>query len=128
MATRAPAFRDVVKRGALRTGALASALFLIVGIILFALMLGSYHPSDPSINTAAAGPARNLLGTPGAWMADGLLALFGPAIALVIPLFVVATIRLWRGISTGGWVQRLAGVVGGIILIDIGRQTLACIL
>ena len=120
MATRAPAFRDAVKRGALRTGALASALMLGIGIIVFALILGSYSPSDPSMNTAAAGPARNFLGTPGAWMADGLLTLLGPAIALVIPLFVVATIRLWRGIPTDGWLRRLVGVVFGIVLIDIG--------
>jgi DNA segregation ATPase FtsK/SpoIIIE, S-DNA-T family len=58
MATRAPAFRDVVKRGAIRTGALATSIALAIGILLFALMLGSYAPSDPSMNTAAAGPAQ----------------------------------------------------------------------
>jgi DNA segregation ATPase FtsK/SpoIIIE, S-DNA-T family len=119
MATRAPAFRDVVKRGAIRTGTFATAIMLGIGILLFALMLGSYSPSDPSMNTAAAGPARNLLGTPGAWIADGLLTLLGPAVALVIPLFIVAAVRLWRGNPTGGIGRRLGGVVGGIILINI---------
>jgi DNA segregation ATPase FtsK/SpoIIIE, S-DNA-T family len=117
MATRAPAFRDVVKRGAIRTGALAASVALALAIMLFALMLGSYHPSDPSMNTAAAGPARNLLGTPGAWMADGLLTLLGPAVALIIPLFIVAAVRLWRANPTGGLGRRMFGVVGGIILI-----------
>ncbi len=115
----APAFRDVVKRGALRSGALFSAVLLFGFSLLFALMLGSYRPSDPSINTAAAGPARNLLGTPGAWGADGLLSLIGPAAALFIPLMIVAATRLWRGVPVAGWPRRLFGALGGIILIDI---------
>jgi DNA segregation ATPase FtsK/SpoIIIE, S-DNA-T family len=119
MATRAPAFRDVVKRGAIRTGTLATSVALAIGILLFALMLGSYTPSDPSMNTAAAGPARNLLGTPGAWLADGLLTLLGPAVSLIIPLFVVVAVRLWRANPTGGLGRRSTGVVGGIILINI---------
>jgi DNA segregation ATPase FtsK/SpoIIIE, S-DNA-T family len=119
MATRAPAFREVVKRGAIRTGTLATAITLGIGILFFALTLGSYRPSDPSMNTAAAGPARNLLGTPGAWMADGLLTLLGPAVAMVIPLFIVMTIRLWRAQPAGGWGRRLAGVISGIVLINI---------
>lgn len=119
MATRAPAFRDAVKRGAIRTGTLATALTLAIGILLFALLLGSYHPSDPSMNTAAAGPARNLLGTAGAWTADGLLTLFGPAVALVIPFLIIIAIRLWRAQPTLGWGRRLAGVVSGILLINL---------
>jgi DNA segregation ATPase FtsK/SpoIIIE, S-DNA-T family len=119
MASQAPAFRDVVKRGALRSGMLFSAVLLFVFAILFALMLGSYRPSDPSLNTAAGGPARNLLGAPGAWAADGLLSLIGPATALFIPLMIVAATRLWRGVPVAGWPRRLLGALGGIILIDI---------
>lgn len=119
MATRAPALRDAIKRGAIRTGTLAAAIALGIGIILFSLMLASYRPSDPSLNTAAEGPARNLLGTVGAWLSDALLTLWGPAIALVIPLFVVAMIRLWRANPLDGFGARLMKVIAGIMLIDV---------
>ena len=120
MATRAPAFRDAVKRGAARTGELLSAVLLGVLALLCALILASYHQSDPAINTAAGGPARNLLGTAGAWIADGALSTFGPAIALMIPLLLVAALRLWRGVPVTGWARRSVGALSGIILIDIG--------
>ena len=119
MATRAPAFRDAVRRGAQRTGTLASAVLLVVATIFFALMLGSYSPSDPSINTAAAGPAQNLLGAAGAWLADALLSLAGPTVALIIPFLVIVAVRLWRAVPIGGWSNRLLGVLCGIVLIDI---------
>ena len=120
MATRAPAFRDTVKRGAARTGELLSGVLLGVLALLCALILASYHQSDPAINTAAGGPARNLLGTAGAWIADGALSTFGPAIALMIPLLLVAALRLWRGVPVTGWARRSVGALSGIILIDIG--------
>jgi DNA segregation ATPase FtsK/SpoIIIE, S-DNA-T family len=119
MATRAPALRDAIKRGAIRTGTLAASITLGIAIILFCLMLASYRPSDPSLNTAAEGPARNLLGMGGAWVSDGLLTLWGPAIALIVPLFVVAMIRMWQGNPLGQFARRLAKVVCGIMLIDV---------
>ena len=119
MASRAQTWQDSVKRGAIRSGAMLGAVALGLGALIFTLLLASYHPSDPSLNTAAGGPARNLIGVPGAWVSDALLSLIGPAAALFVPLVIVAATRLWRGAPVTGWRQRAVRALGGIILIDI---------
>ena len=68
-------------------GALGGAALLLL------LALVSYHSTDPSLNTAAAGPVRNWVGAPGAWSADFLLSLFGPPVALLLPLIALIGIR-----------------------------------
>ena len=119
MATRAPAFREAVKRGAIRSGAMLGAVALMGGAVLLTLALASYHPSDASMNTAAGGPAHNLVGGLGAWVSDGLLSMIGPAAALYIPLIIVAATRLWRGALVTGWGRRALHSLGGIVLIDV---------
>ena len=119
MATRAPAFRDAMKRGVTRSSALIGAVALICGAVLLTLALASYHPSDPAMNTAAGGPARNLLGDPGAWISDGLLWTLGPAVVLIVPLIIVAALRLWRAAPVTGWRRRGLSALGGIALIDV---------
>ena len=54
----------------MRSGALVASVLLFLLAVLAALALASYHPGDPAINTAGGGPARNLVGLPGAWFAD----------------------------------------------------------
>jgi DNA segregation ATPase FtsK/SpoIIIE, S-DNA-T family len=119
MATRAPAFRDAVKRGARRSGAMIAAVGLMLGAVILVLALATYHPSDPSMNTAAGGPARNLIGGAGAWVADMLLWTLGPAVALFVPLIIVAATRLWRDAPVTGWQKRGLSALGGIALIDV---------
>jgi S-DNA-T family DNA segregation ATPase FtsK/SpoIIIE len=119
MASRAQTWQDSVKRGAIRSGALLGAVALALAALLLTLLLATYHPSDPSLNTAAGGPARNLIGAPGAWIADGLLSAIGPAAAMFVPLVIVAATRLWRGVPVTGWGQRAFRALGGIALIDI---------
>ncbi len=119
MASRAPVFRDAVKRGARRSGAMAAAVVLMIGAVMLVLALGSYHPSDPSMNTAAGGPVRNLIGGIGAWVADILFWTLGPAVALFVPLILVAAIRLWRDSPVTGWQRRGLSALGGIALVDI---------
>jgi len=48
---------------------LAGVALATVGALILAILV-TYHPSDPSLNSAAAGPARNLLGPIGADVAD----------------------------------------------------------
>nr|WP_253201133.1 DNA translocase FtsK 4TM domain-containing protein [Sphingomonas quercus] len=80
---------------------------LVAGTLAVVLALGSYHPSDPSLNTAAAGPVANLLNTPGAWVADLMLSLGGPAAALLLATPIVAGLRLARGNEAGRWGRSL---------------------
>jgi S-DNA-T family DNA segregation ATPase FtsK/SpoIIIE len=119
MASRAqPAlWRETVKAGAVRSGALIAAIALFVGTLLMALALASYHPSDPALNTASGGSPANLVGPPGAWFADIALTLFGPAVALLLPIGPILGLRLWRDLPLGHWVRMLRGAAIGVALM-----------
>jgi S-DNA-T family DNA segregation ATPase FtsK/SpoIIIE len=114
-----PTLRESVKRGAVRSSALGGAIALIVFAILLATAIFSYHQSDPAWNTAAGGPARNLVGPAGAWISDIMLTLAGPAILLFIPIIFVTAIRLWRDVPVSGWRRRSLWSTLGIVLISI---------
>ena len=85
--------------------------------LLLVLALASYHPGDPSLDTAAGGPAQNLLGAPGAIVADFLLALAGWAVVLMLPLGLIFGVRLWRDVPVGRWRRMLWGAAVGVVLI-----------
>ena len=111
MASRAkviqmPVWRDAVKRGAVRSGAMAGSVSLIIASLLVTLALVSYRPSDPAMNTAAAGPANNWVGGLGAWTSDIMLWLAGPAIILLVPVMLITAVRLWRDVPVNGWRRR----------------------
>ncbi|HEX7657317.1 MAG TPA: DNA translocase FtsK 4TM domain-containing protein [Sphingomonas sp.] len=121
MASRAQPsmWRQTVKAGAVRSGALFGGLALLTVTVLIALSLVSYHSGDPSFDTAAGGPAQNWIGAPGAFVADLMLALAGPASALVLPLGLIWGTRLWRGHPVGNWRRMLRGTIIGIVLFAI---------
>jgi len=103
-----------------RAGSILAALALIGATIALGFVLASYHVTDPSLNTAAGGPAQNVFGAPGAWIADLALSLFGPVVALVLPLGVVWGLRLWRGHPVGRWGRSLTTAFVAVVLIGIG--------
>ncbi len=119
MASRAqPAlWRETVKAGAVRSGALIAAIALFVGTLLMALALASYHPSDAALNTASGAYPDNLVGPPGAWFADIALTLFGPAVALLLPIGPILGMRLWRDLPLGHWLRMLRGAAIGVALM-----------
>ena len=80
-------------------------------ILLFAaaltLALATWSAQDPSLNHATAGPVRNLLGAPGAIIADFVMQMIGfGAIAIVLPL-IAQGLRLLRLRSGDNAVFRL---------------------
>ena len=110
-------WRETVRAGAVRSGALIASVALFAATLAMALALASYRAGDPAINTAAGGPAHNLIGYPGAWFADAALMLLGPAVALLLPIGPIVAMRLWRGLPAGRWVRMLRGAVIGVALM-----------
>ncbi|MFS0772603.1 DNA translocase FtsK [Sphingomonas sp. 1P08PE] len=110
-------WRETVKAGAVRSGAVIAATAIFALTLAIALSLASYHPSDPAINTASGQGPANLLGFPGAWMADVLLTLFGPTVALLLPVGPIVGARLWRDQPPGRWARMLAGAALGVALM-----------
>ncbi|HEX8485139.1 DNA translocase FtsK [Sphingomonas sp.] len=119
MASRAqPAlWRETVKAGAVRSGAVIAAIAIFAVTLALVLALASYRPSDPAINTASGGEVRNLIGPPGAWIADLLLTLFGPAVALVLPVGPIVAMRLWRDLPAGRWLRMVLRAMIGVALM-----------
>ena len=92
-------------------------LALCLAALFATLSLISYHPSDPSLNTVAAGPVRNWMGSAGAWTSDILLMLMGPLAGLLLPLLLVIGLRLARGTEPGRWLRSFVLTLIGIALI-----------
>ncbi len=86
------AFRRALRRALQMTG--GALLYALTGFLALALV--SYEQTDPSFSTAAAGPAQNWMGTPGAWAADLAFLGFGWLSVLLLPLTWVAARKLWR--------------------------------
>jgi S-DNA-T family DNA segregation ATPase FtsK/SpoIIIE len=119
-AKRTPEWREMLKRSLIRSGALMGALGLIAATLFVALALLSYSPSDPSLMTVAGDEAvHNIMGSPGAWVADFLLLLLGVPVALVLPLMAITARRLWGDQDMSGWKGQLGKCVAGIALLGI---------
>jgi S-DNA-T family DNA segregation ATPase FtsK/SpoIIIE len=114
--TRLTIFEGRMKARARRLGVTLGGVALVGAALLIVLALISYHPTDPSLNTRSAGPVENMLGAPGAWVADLLLSLMGPLAALFLPLLLVVGLRLIRRVGTGAWRRSLLLTLGGIAL------------
>jgi S-DNA-T family DNA segregation ATPase FtsK/SpoIIIE len=113
-----------MKRGMRRSWALLIGGALGAAALLLLLALVSYHPTDPSLNTAAAGPVHNWIGAPGAWLADLLLSLFGPPAGLLLPLLALIGLRVAAGTEPTRWLRSLLLTVGGLALIGCAAALL----
>ncbi len=109
-------WKQSVGRSLRRSGAFAAGASLALIAIAFVAALISYRPGDPSLNTASAGPVHNWLGTPGAYAADLLLSLWGPASGLFSAILVIIGLRVARADDAGRWVRALVLTALGITL------------
>ena len=119
MASRADTglWRESVRAGAKRSGALVASLALFALSLVLVLALASFDGRDAAIDTASGEVAHNLVGAPGAWLADLALLLFGPAVALLLPIPATVALRLWRDLPAGPWVRTLRNAVVGVALM-----------
>ena len=73
------------------------SLLQLVAWTAVAMALASHRPTDPGFTTSGdGGPVLNLLGRPGAWLSDALLAAFGGSVAW-LPL--VGLLQALRGLA-----------------------------
>src|SRR5262249_35974319 len=79
------AMRDALRRRLRELGGVA-----LVGLAaLLALALAAWAVQEPSLNHATTNPVRNLLGVPGAVVADLLMQLLGvAALAFILPVAI----------------------------------------
>ncbi|HEX4695377.1 DNA translocase FtsK [Sphingomonas sp.] len=119
MASRAqpPLWRETVKAGAARGWAMVGAIALLLATLALAAALATYHSGDPSLSTAAGGPAQNLLGTPGAFVADLGFSILGLPVAGLLAVGLVAGLRLWRDEPVGRWGRMLVIAASGATLV-----------
>jgi S-DNA-T family DNA segregation ATPase FtsK/SpoIIIE len=103
-----------------RATSILAALALIGATIALGFVLASYHVTDPALNTAAGGPAQNMFGAVGAWIADIALSSFGPGIAIVLPLGLLWGLRLWRGHPVGRWKRSLGIALVAVLFLGLG--------
>ena len=115
--SRPALWRETVRAGAVRSGALIGAILLAATVVLMVVAVASYHAGDPSLNTASGGAAQNWLGRPGALLADGAFLLLGPGIVLLLPTLLLVALRLWRDVPVGRWRMMLLAASGGIALM-----------
>ncbi|KQM30020.1 DNA translocase FtsK [Sphingomonas sp. Leaf10] len=108
-------WRDAMKAGVRRSGAMIGATLLFVAMLLIAIALASYSSADPSFSTAAGGPIANKLGSPGAHLADLLLTLFGVPVAMLLPLGLIVSVRLWRDVPVGPWPRMVRDCLIGVL-------------
>ena len=125
LAAQLPAWRDAMRRAASRSTALLASMGLVLATVLVALALVSYRPSDPAMNTAASGPAQNWLGTPGAYLSEALLLLFGPLAGLLLPLVLLVAARLWRDAPLGRWGRSALVIMAAILLVGSAMTLVA---
>ena len=105
-----------VKRVRLRS--VVGGTFLIVSL-LYALMLISYNPADPSFSHAAPNTqATNFIGLAGAWIADVALFAFGWSACWLVPVFAMSG---WRRLNV-----RYAKPAFGRIIHLLGLVFLLC--
>ncbi len=91
-----------------------AVVFLLGGLFVF-FSLASYHPFDPSLNTASA-PAQpvNLTGLVGAYLSDFFLQVLGLG-AYAIPALIL--ILGWKWIRSAPIDFALIRICGGVLLI-----------
>jgi len=87
---------------------------LLLGVALL-LVLASYHPSDPSWNTATgSAEVRNLFGSAGSHVADLLVQVLGFA-AFTLPVFIL--LLAWRWVGSRPIEAQPAKLAGAVLSI-----------
>ena len=102
----------------------AGGLALIAVAVALLAALVSYHPTDPSLNTATGAAPQNLLGYAGAHVSDFILQTLGLAGVLFAPVAIAWGWRLWKEHALRQPWLRLALLPLGLLTTAIALATL----
>jgi S-DNA-T family DNA segregation ATPase FtsK/SpoIIIE len=94
----------------------AAGLALIALAVALVLSMVSYHPEDPSLNTANTGPVHNWLGYPGALAGDLLLQTLGLSGGLLALIIAAWGYRILARLGVARAVLRVALLPLGLLL------------
>ena len=115
----APDWRDALrvslKRFAVRTWGAVLVAISLGG----AVALATHTASDRSLSTAAGDATGNWLGSPGAYVSDAMLLLFGLGCVLFLPVIALAGLRMLRLEHAGRTGRGLFVAAIGAVLIGI---------
>lgn len=110
-------WREMIKLSVMRSGTLIGAIALGTFCIIYILSLLSYASEDNAFNSAASGAQHNLLGSMGAYLADGALLVFGLPAILFLPLMIIFTYRMWKNKSQTYWRRQIFMTLFGVLLV-----------
>jgi len=110
-----------------RLGEAGGILFLVFGLLVW-LSLVSYHPEDPSLNTASAGHAKNLIGIAGAYASDLMIQAFG-LLAYLFPVALLTAAWRWvrarpvdaAAVKCAGWMLFILAGCAGLEIVPRWR-------
>ncbi|GBQ23794.1 cell division protein FtsK [Acetobacter estunensis NRIC 0472] len=107
-----------------RRGDELGGILLWILALTFLLAFGSYNPLDPSPDVSTSRTATNLLGAPGAWVADVLIQGIGIATGLLVIALVAWGWRIFRHRGLSVFVLRAVAL---ICLLLVAAALLAAI-
>ncbi len=103
-----------------RSGWAMAGMGIMAVAIAAALALITYHPGDPSLNTATDAAARNWLGTPGAMFADAMLQSLGAAAAVPVLVVFAWGVRVLRAEPIAWLWLRTVSAPATALLLAVG--------
>ncbi len=110
-------WREMIRLSILRSGTLIGAIVLGLFAIIYLISILSYAAEDNAFNSASSGASHNLLGSMGAYIADGALTIFGLPAILLLPLMFIFTRRMWKNQPQPYWRRQIILTLIGILLI-----------
>lgn len=110
--------RDFLRR---RMMELVGAVIAVTGVLLL-MAIFTFNVADPSLNHATGVAPANLMGLPGAYVADLLLQTFGLSICLVPVALITWGVRMLRTHHLGFFGLRLS-----LLLLSLLMMSAACV-
>src|SRR5476651_570096 len=110
--------RDFLRR---RMMELVGAVIAVMGVMLL-MAIFTFNTADPSLNHATGVAPANLMGLPGAYVADLLLQTFGLSICLVPVALITWGVRMLRTHHLGFFALRLS-----LLLLSLLLMSVACV-